>query len=65
MRVNIQQRLADPLADASFSHGCNGLVEHAEQRAFDLAAQCFGQFQVAAGGGVECHEFAQAVYSQP
>ena len=62
--IHIQQRLADPLADAAFPHGRNGLVKHTQQGTFDLATQGFGQLKIATGGGVECHEFAQAVDAQ-
>ncbi len=40
------------------------MIQHVQQRAFDFAAQGFGEFQVAARRRVEGHEFGQAVDAQ-
>jgi hypothetical protein len=56
----IQQRLADPLADQALAHRGDGVIQHAQQRAFHSPPRDgFGQLQVAAGGGVQHHELAQ------
>ena len=59
---DIQQRLADPLAQQALAHGGDGVIQLAEQRAVDgAAADGLGQLQVAAGGGVEGHELGELV----
>ncbi len=50
--------------DKPFAHGGDGEIKCAEQGAFSFAAQGFIQFQIAAGGCIQGHEFVQAVGAQ-
>ncbi len=50
--------------DEPFTHWANCEIESPKQGTFSLAPQSFIQFQIAARGCIQCHEFAQAVRAQ-
>ena len=55
----------DPAAEQTGTHGCFRAVQDTEQAAFMATlAQRAGEFQVAAGGGIETHMISQAVGGQ-
>ncbi len=54
-RIEVEQRLPDPAAQQARAHRRAGLVEYGDQTVPLVATGAFGQFEVAAGLGVECH----------
>ena len=59
--IPITQRMMQPVAQQARAHAAGGGVEHRQQGRRGFAAQGFGQFQIAPGGGVELHVVAVAL----